>query len=231
MASEDNGVFVYQLRVWLREISPAIRRRLLVRSDSTIEDLHYTLQIAMGWTDAHLHEFHIHGKSYGISRIGGTGFADDPRQVRLGSFRFRDKERFLYEYDFGDLWQHEIRVEQRLRLDPKKTYPGCIGGARLAPPEDCGGPWAFMELQQHYSPWYIAERFLDVWDHLERGDVEALREEEFQEELHAIQYWLHVDRFSRRLVNRQLKQYALGDETWQWTLGDMLYESNRSSNH
>ena len=97
MAAEDNSVFIYQLRVWLREISPVIWRRLLVRSDSSIADLHYTLQLAMGWTDTHLHQFLIRGKSYGIAQMGGIGFTDDPHQVRLGRFRFRDNERFLYE--------------------------------------------------------------------------------------------------------------------------------------
>jgi hypothetical protein len=88
-----------------------------------------------------------------------------------------------------------------------------------------------MELEQHYSPWYIAERFMEVWEHLERGEVEALRDEGFQEELRTIQYWLQVNRFSRRIVNRRLKQYALGNEEWQWTLGDLPYENNRSSAH
>jgi len=59
MESDNREIFVYQLRVWLREISLAIWRRLLVRSDSTIADLHYTLQIAMGWTDFHLHQFRL----------------------------------------------------------------------------------------------------------------------------------------------------------------------------
>jgi hypothetical protein len=138
---------VYQPHVWLCDISPLIWRRLLVRSDSTIADLHYTLQIAMGWDDAHLHRFRIRGKDYGISRIGGIGFRDDPHQVRLCDFHFRHHERFLYAYDFGDLWQHVIRVERRLSLDETHTYPVCIGGKRAAPPEDCGGPWAFMALQ------------------------------------------------------------------------------------
>jgi hypothetical protein len=93
MGSQEKEVFVYQFRVCLREISPAIWRRLLVRSDSAIADLHYTLQIAMGWDDFHLHQFIIHGKRYGISKIGGIWFADDPKQARLGDFRFRVKER------------------------------------------------------------------------------------------------------------------------------------------
>jgi hypothetical protein len=212
MTSEDGEVFVYQLRVGLREISPAIWRRLLVRSDSTMADLHYILQIAMGWTDMHLHQFVIRGKRYGVPKIGGIFFADDPHQVRLGDFQFRQKERFVYEYDFGDLWQHDIRVERELPLDPKKIYPVCIGGARQAPPEDCGGPWAFMELKQRYTPWYIGERLLDI---LESEDLEEYRED-YQQEARTFLYWLNADKLSRRPINRALKQYASdGQIPWE----------------
>src|SRR5437867_7786443 len=95
---------VYQLKVVLRGVSPMIWRRLLVRSDSTIADLHATLQLAMGWSDEHLHRFVIHGKDYGLSRIGGIRFADDPRRIQLIDFGLRVRERFLYEYDFTDGW-------------------------------------------------------------------------------------------------------------------------------
>ena len=207
---DDNTEFVYQLRVWVREISPAIWRRLLVRSDSNIADLHYTIQIVMGWTDFHLHQFIIHGKSYGVSRVGGIWFADDPDKVRLCDLQLREKGRFLYEYDFGDLWQHEIRVEKKLPIAPKKIYPVCIGGARSTPPEDCGGPWAFMELQQRYSFYNIAERLMEI---VESDDLEECRDD-YREEVTEFLYWLKADEFPRRNVNRRLKQYALGDEEW-----------------
>jgi hypothetical protein len=142
----------YQLHVWLREISPMIWRRLLVRSDSTIADLHYTLQIVMGWEGYHLHQFIIRGKRYGVPQPGGMWFLDDPTTVQLADLHLRLRERFLYEYDFGDRWQHEIRVEKKLPLQPKRRYPICIGGQRAAPLEDCGGPWAFLALQEEYSP-------------------------------------------------------------------------------
>ena len=74
MGEHDLAPKVYQLRTALREISPAIWRRVLVRSDSTIADLHYTVQIAMGWTDSHMNRFVIHGKEYGVPHIGGTRF-------------------------------------------------------------------------------------------------------------------------------------------------------------
>lgn len=208
-SKEQSSVDIFQLRICLREISPAIWRRLLVRSDSTVEDLHYAIQIAMGWTDSHLHQFVIYGKRYGLWKEGGLSFADDPRQVHLADLHLRLSERFLYEYDFGDLWQHEIRIEKRLPLDRKKTYPVCIGGARQGPPEDCGGPWAFLELRQHYSSWYIAERLLDILD--QEGDVG-----DYRGELQTLSYWLNVDKFDRRATNRRLKQYAIGNDDWQW---------------
>ncbi len=83
-----------------------IWRRIKIRSDSTIADLHYVIQIVMGWTDSHLHRFVIHGQDYGIALIGGISFSDDPRLVKLSKFAWREKERFLYEYDFGDSWHH-----------------------------------------------------------------------------------------------------------------------------
>jgi len=67
---------LYQLRVVLRNVSPLIWRRLLVRSDASIAELHAILQTAMGSSDTHLHRFHTHGKAYGIARCGGIGFAD-----------------------------------------------------------------------------------------------------------------------------------------------------------
>jgi hypothetical protein len=141
---EPDHVHVYQLKVWLQGISPMIWRRLLVRSDSTIADLHYTIQIAIGWSDIHLNRFHIHGQDYGVYHDGGISFADNPEQVLLSAFGFRTGERFLYEYDFGNDWLHDVRVEQRLPLDPKRIYPVCIDGNHAAPPEDCGGALAYI---------------------------------------------------------------------------------------
>src|ERR1039457_3078874 len=92
-------VEVFRLHVWIRQISPMIWRRLLVRGDSTIADLHYTIQIAFGWSDEHLNLFHIHGQDYGVYHDGGISFSTDPNQVRLCDFGFRTNERFVYEYD------------------------------------------------------------------------------------------------------------------------------------
>src|SRR5438477_1061276 len=100
---------VYQLRVVLRGVSPLIWRRLLVRDDSTIADLHATLQIALGWSDEHLNRFVIHGREYGVGHLGGISFRDDSRRVRLADLGLRLREGVLYEYDFSDVWQDDVR--------------------------------------------------------------------------------------------------------------------------
>src|SRR5712691_10573599 len=207
---------VYQLRLVLRGVSPLIWRRLLVRSDSTIADLHATFQRVLGWTDEHLNRFVIHGREYGVWHDGGIGFRDNPRRVCLADLGLRVRERFLYEYDFTDGWQHDVRVEHILPLEPGRYYPVCIGGRRAAPPEDCGGPWAFLELRQHYSTVTVAHRMLELLspliaeshydvDDVESGDADTYDDDHDRaEELGTLLRWLRIDRFHRRAVNRQL---------------------------
>jgi len=215
MADAPGGE-AYRIHVWIRQISPMIWRRLLVGSDSSIADLHHTLQIAFGWSDSHLHRFHIHGRDYGIGKIGGTGFSTDAKQVRLADFRFRINERFVYEYDFGDTWQHEVRIEQRLPLDETGVYPRCIGGRRQAPPEDCGGPLAFM-AQRDRLPIQVDELFWQLQEDMRADDLEAIRDR--QAEIDSLCEWLALETFDRRAVNRRLKQYAMNDAAWMcWSI-------------
>src|SRR5215813_6387322 len=160
MRATPNTV-IYQLRITLRGISPLIWRRLLVRAETSLAELHHILQLVMGWTNSHLHRFLIHGKEYGIAYDGGIGFADDSKQIRLRDFRFRLRERFLYEYDCGDHWQHDIRVEQSVAADTRRTYPVCIGGKRAAPPEECGGAAVYLAQWRHWKYDFLCGRLQD----------------------------------------------------------------------
>ncbi len=203
---------VYQIHAWIGQISPMIWRRLLVRTDSTLADLHDVLQSAFGWSDFHLHRFRIHGRDYGVNRVGGLWFSHDARSVRLADFQFRSNERFLYEYDFGDGWQHVVRVERRLTVEPRRTYPACVGGQRTAPPEDCGGPRAFQE-RRDAVPGQVREHLERILEGIEAADLEAIGDE--LEAVEPLRAWLTLDRFDRREVNRRLRLYAAGDERWR----------------
>jgi hypothetical protein len=213
---------VYQFRIVLRGISPLIWRRLLVRSDATVADLHRTLQVAFGWSDEHLHRFVIQGRLYGDDSLF------DSRRVRLADLGLRLRERFVYEYDFFDNWQHDMRLEQVLRLD-RRRYPVCTGGRRAAPPEDCGGPWAFLELRQRYSAASLANRMLDLMsplladrrvggdddsDHDDADDddgdqLDDRDDRDRVEELDSLLRWVRIDCFDRRALNHQLAQLEM----------------------
>ena len=217
---------VYRLKVVLRGISPMVWRRLLLRSDHPIADLHYAIQIAMGWSDAHLNRFHLHGKDYGVSHEGGLTFSDDPNRVRLAQFGLRLRERFLYEYDFYDGWLHDVRLENVLPLNSKRALPACTGGKGPAPPEDCGGARAYMEAgDPRWQAWWEAlpredlrclaeaiQHFLDSGgDRSAIGDREALSAAIERVQAHRA---LRPDRLDRRAINRRLQQYARGERAW-----------------
>jgi site-specific recombinase XerC len=150
---ESKPIVIYQLKISILDISPMIWRRIRVSSNSTIADLHYIVQIAMGWTDSHLHRFIINGEEYGIS------FNKDPHKVQLADFRLGEKHRFFYEYDFGDDWQHEILVEKVLTSKSNNLDPVCISGKRACPPEDCGGAERFMAMVKRKRSVSAKKRF------------------------------------------------------------------------
>src|SRR6266542_478282 len=118
--------------------------------------------------------------------------------------------------------KHDVRLEQVLPLEPGRRYPICIGGRRAVPPEDCGGPWAFLELRQHYSVVTIADRMLALLSPLiadrrnagdnpvaDRDDVQGDQSEDgadHAEEFATLLHWLRIDRFDRRATNCRLAQ-------------------------
>lgn len=141
---------IYQIKVTLRYTRPAIWRRLLLPADFTLGQLHNVLQMAMGWDDSHLHEFHIGSKQdwqFDFSDpFMGQGAASDERRVRLSTVLGKVGAKVLYTYDFGDSWEHTIVVEKMLPPEPGVVYPICVGGKRQGPPEDCGGIHGYYNL-------------------------------------------------------------------------------------
>ncbi|MEJ8826887.1 plasmid pRiA4b ORF-3 family protein [Variovorax humicola] len=194
------GQEVLQLRVVLRSISPLIWRRLLVRSDTSIARLHQILQVAFGWQDMHLHRFEIRGRPYGIHQDGGAFFDTNAHEALIGQLMLRRLERFTYEYDFGDGWLHDLRIEVTSLIDPKRVYPVCIAGRRAAPPEDCGGPHAFMANRS---------RFALMGESLSRAhlDLDGLADEVDDEDCDILSHY-HPERFDRRAINRRLAALA-----------------------
>jgi hypothetical protein len=138
-AKQSKNASIYQLKITLRESKPPIWRRIQVKSNTTLAKLHDIFQIVMGWTDSHLHQFIIRGAEYGVPHSDYDMEMEDEKHFKLGKLIFAEKERFVYQYDFGDSWEHEILVEKILPIEKDLHYPICLKGNRACPPEDCGG--------------------------------------------------------------------------------------------
>lgn len=139
---------IYQVKITLKYVRPPIWRRVQVRGDITLAKLHEIIQIAMGWFDSHLHQFRMGKVYYGtpdIDEFSELNLKDDSK-AQLGRVLTKLKQKLIYEYDFGDGWEHEILLEKILPPEPGVRYPRCIGGARACPPEDCGGTGGYANF-------------------------------------------------------------------------------------
>lgn len=149
MATRKQAQSIYQLKITLKDIRPPIWRRVQVPSDITLGQLHWVIQLSMGWTNSHLHSFSIQGVEYGVP-MPDSGFDEmdlrDEQSVKLSRLVPGEKFKFSYLYDFGDSWEHEVLVEKVLPTEPDVSYPVCIKAKRACPPEDCGGVWGYQEF-------------------------------------------------------------------------------------
>jgi hypothetical protein len=135
---------IYQIKVGLRGATPPIWRRLEVPADISLARLHTVIQIAFGWSDDHLHVFETPYGSFGTAGTDLGYRAETSATLEQVASAVNDK--LCYTYDFGDDWDHDIRVEKVLDDNEQAGYPRCTGGRRAAPPEDCGGIWGYAEL-------------------------------------------------------------------------------------
>jgi hypothetical protein len=147
---KNSSATAFQFKITLKNTKPPIWRRIQVK-DCTLDKLHEHIQMAMGWTNSHLHQFEIGGVRYGDPELLCDDFDDETpvnsletkvsQIVPTNGKRFR----FDYEYDFGDSWEHEILFEGCLEAEKGNRYPICIEGSRACPPEDVGGPFGYQE--------------------------------------------------------------------------------------
>jgi pRiA4b ORF-3-like protein len=145
---------IYQFKVTLAEVKPAIWRRIQVPEKYNFWDLHVAIQDAMGWEDHHLHEFKIvNPKNQEEVHIGIPDDDFDWSRATLPGWKIPVADYFTmenrsatYDYDFGDGWQHRVRLEEIEQAQPGFDYPRCLAGARACPPEDVGGTWGYEDF-------------------------------------------------------------------------------------
>lgn len=118
-----------RVKVSLREVTPEVWRVVDVPLGTTLDQLHGLLQSAMGWRDCHLHAFDLDGVLHAppddeVAERDETGVA------------VKGLCRFVYLYDWGDGWEHDVEVLAEVEAD---LAPAVVDGARNCPPEDVGG--------------------------------------------------------------------------------------------
>lgn len=178
---EPEPVPVYQLKVTLDGIKPPIWRRIQVRGYVSLFKLHKIIQAMMGWEDYHLHQFMVGEDYYAIQSPEDPWPMETKNEKRAKLFQVAptEKSRFIYEYDLGDSWYHEIMVEKILHPVREQELPVCLAGKRSRPPEDCGGIGGYYEfLEAIRDPKHPDHEDMLIWAgedfDPERFDIEEI---------------------------------------------------------
>jgi len=193
-ASKKPAPTLFTLKIELVDSKPLIWRRIVISGHASFATLHHIIQAAMGWHDAHLHEFEV-----GKQRIGVPDpETDDPdrptaieKNVRLNRL-LATGSTFTYLYDFGDSWEHRLSVEQVKAGDERYgdgLVAGIAGGERACPPEDAGGIDAYQD-------------FLERWEH-----------DPYGEETEGVRTWAGLD-FDPARFDRAAASAAIDRMLW-----------------
>ena len=146
---------IYQIQISLKGFKPKIWRRILVHENLSVPDFHKIIQTTMGWTNSHLHHFMKNDKFYSVKMedddFWEDGYNIDYTAMKVSDLLSYEKEKIIYEYDFGDGWQHEILLEKILPINAKINYPVCLKGKMNCPLEDSGGVWGYSNIIQVLS--------------------------------------------------------------------------------
>ena len=128
---------------------PPVWRRVVVREDMWLQQLHDVIQIAFDWFDYQTHSFAVGDSQYGNPLKNELFFIEDDRDVTLEDIDLALHEKIFYHYNFGDGWHVEVNVEKVIpagEVEKGARFPSCVAGGRAGPPEDCGGAVTFHEV-------------------------------------------------------------------------------------
>jgi Plasmid pRiA4b ORF-3-like protein len=162
------GDAIAQIKVTLLDVEPPVWRRVLVPCTIRLDRLDRVIQAAMGWTNSHLHMFVRGADHYGRPDLDLP--MRDERIATLRDLAGGEGDRFTYEYDFGDGWDHEILLEKLIDAEQGDRYPACVAGEQACPPEDSGGAFGYMELVEIVAtPGHPDHDALLRWLGIEKG--------------------------------------------------------------
>lgn len=155
---------VYQLKIALKYSKPSIWRRIVVHGNTNLAVLHDIIQMTMGWEQAHLFCFDDGKNRYGwVDPDFDDGYMLQAEDVKLDDFLKEIKDTLIYEYDFGDGWEHSITLEKIFTTEEQAVVPKCLKAVNACPPEDCGGMGGYYYL-------------LDILENPKHEDYKNMRE-------------------------------------------------------
>ena len=138
---------IARLLVTLDNVKPPVRRRVEVPLAIRLDRLHLVLQAAMGWTNSHLYEIRARDVGWGIPDSDfGDGPLDAKKARLVDALEDVGTKTLKYLYDFGDGWEHTVKVERIADAVPGMAYPVLINAVGRCPPEDVGGSWGYAEF-------------------------------------------------------------------------------------
>ena len=138
---------IARLKITLDDVEPKVLRRLEVPLGIKLDRLHLVLQAALGWTNSHLFEIRAGGAGWGLPDPDWPDGPLDARKAKLlDILEDAGVKTLRYLYDFGDGWEHTIKIERLVDAEPGALYPRLIEASGRCPPEDVGGPWGYEEM-------------------------------------------------------------------------------------
>lgn len=143
----------FQLHISLNDSSPLIWRRVIVPEDYSFYNLHMTIQAVFGWENVHLFQFNkiglIDDEGIGIPHEESGMLLRDARSVSIKTIFKKKGNEYVYTYDFGDSWVHQIKLES---IVSKELYCAvCIDGENECPPEDVGGISGYTAMLECFT--------------------------------------------------------------------------------
>lgn len=156
-----------RIKVTLKDVKPDVMRRLVVPFTLRLDRLHLTLQAAFDWTDSHLFEFTAGDEHWRIPDLYDD-FGPQPidaRKARLCDIvRDTGAKTIHYLYDFGDGWDHIIKLEKWFYDTSLDGLPLLLDAIGRCPPEDVGGVPGYAEyLEAIDDPTHPEHESMRIW--------------------------------------------------------------------
>jgi Plasmid pRiA4b ORF-3-like protein len=176
---------IARLRVTIDEVTPAVVRRVEVPLDIRLDDLHFVLQIAIGWQNCHPFEFRVEGTTENKTTETKTTETKTTWEKRWGLVDRDDPESsplpaesatladvlqyghtvFHYDYVYGEDWEHTLEAEAVVTADAGTHYPRLVSAQGRCPPADIGGVTGYETFLRAISdPLHLNHEGMRDWD-------------------------------------------------------------------